>query len=145
MLSTITISGKVLGKNQALFPDWQISLDSQLFNSEKQLTMRDLLTQVILTEVQSFRTRQQQRLLTHVLTKEAILQGANKGKIDMGGKDFLQKVDAELAVKTALQAFEDGFYYVFIDDEQFDNLEQSFSLKENSQMLFLRLVPLVGG
>ncbi|MEM8780128.1 MAG: hypothetical protein AAGF26_14900, partial [Cyanobacteria bacterium P01_G01_bin.49] len=68
-----------------------------------------------------------------------------QGKVDMGGKDYEQDVDIDGAIETALQAFEDGFYYVFIDDEQIETLDQLVVLKENSQLLFLRLVPLVGG
>ncbi|ACK67559.1 conserved hypothetical protein [Rippkaea orientalis PCC 8801] len=145
MLSNITISGKILGRNKSLFPDWNLSLDSTALSPDKKLTLSDLLTYIVKSEVSAFRTRQEQRRLISVLSQEAINEGALRGKIDMGGKDYQQVVDETEAIETALQGFEDGFYYVFIDDQQIESLEQLISLKEDSQLLFLRLVPLVGG
>jgi hypothetical protein len=54
-------------------------------------------------------------------------------------------VDVQGAVETALQAFKDGFYLVFIDDRQQEDLTAVVNLKTNSELLFLRLIPLVGG
>jgi 3,4-dihydroxy-2-butanone 4-phosphate synthase len=54
-------------------------------------------------------------------------------------------VDIEGAVQAALQAFKDGFYLVFIDDQQQEDLADLIDVGINSEMLFLRLVPLVGG
>ncbi len=38
-----------------------------------------------------------------------------------------------------------GLYYIFIDDEQQIELNQPVMLKAKSQLMFLRLTPLVGG
>jgi hypothetical protein len=145
MQPTIRISGKLLGRNQSLFPDWHLSLDSQLFNSSKGLTLGELLTEIIQSEVEAFRTRQEQRKLISLLSPEAIQQGVLRGKIEMGGQELSQEVNIKAAIERALQAFEDGLYYVFLDDEQIENLEQPLQFREDSQLLFLRLVPLVGG
>lgn len=69
----------------------------------------------------------------------------NPGKVDAGGSDLDQVVESEQAVETALQAFIDGLYFVFLDEQQQENLDEIVTLQPHSQLLFLRLVPLVGG
>lgn len=144
MQSTITIEGKFLGRSKPLFADWLITLPPDS-NNGKRLTLRDLLTRIVLEEVEAFRTRQEQRHLTRVLTKAEIKQGVERGKVDMGGRDKEQEIEPQAAVVNALQAFEDGFYFVFIDDEQQQELDSEVYLKPNSKVTFVRLVPLVGG
>ncbi len=145
MQSTINISGKIIGKTKPLFSDRAIALPVELFDRQQPLTLRDLLTQIVVQEVTAFQERAQQNSLLRVLTKDAISQGLKLGKIDSGGRELEQQVDSQKAVENALQAFEDGFYFVFIDDKQQEKLDDAINLRPNSQMLFLRLVPLVGG
>lgn len=145
MESTITISGKLLGKQQFLFSDWDLTLSFDLLTENLGISLKNLLIQIIRAEVEGFRTRQQQRQLISVLSQEAINQAALEGKIEMGGEKYQQEISQQEAIDRALQAFEDGFYYIFIDDQQIEGLEETVLLKENSKILFLRLVPLVGG
>jgi hypothetical protein len=144
--STINISGKIIGKTRPLFNDRSISLPIKLFDRGQSITLRDLLTQIVLQEVEAFHERSQQKSLIQILTKEAIDSSLKLGKIDSGGREIEpQKVDPQIAVENALLAFEDGFYFVFIDDKPQEKLDSAIDLRPNSQMLFLRLVPLVGG
>jgi hypothetical protein len=137
--STLTISGKVLGKSQNLFTSWHMSL------SKQRLTVAGLLTQIITAEIQSFGDRQAERRITKVLGLVEIEAGVALGKISSGGSDLEQVVDVQEAVENALQAFTDGFYLIFIDDEQQEDLTAVVELKADSELLFLRLTPLVGG
>jgi hypothetical protein len=137
--STLTISGKVLGKSQNLFASWQMSL------ADRPLTLAELLTQIVIAEIQAFRDRQSEQRITKVLGSIEIEAGAALGKISSGGSELEQVVDVPGAVENALQAFNDGFYLVFIDDEQQEDLTAVVNLKINSELLFLRLTPLVGG
>jgi hypothetical protein len=143
MSTTLNISGKVFGKNKPLFSDWELSLPSTPDNTP--LTLQTLLTHIVLAELTAFNQRQEDRRLTRILSPGEIESGRLQGKIDMGGRDNLQIVNPEDAVSNALQSFQDGFYYVFIDDKQIESLEQSFTLHPHSQILFLRLTPLIGG
>ncbi len=137
--STLTISGKVLGKTQNLFTTWQMDLPSQ------SSTLQELLTQIVTAEVQAFHARQIDRQLTKVLGLVDIAVGVTAGKISSGGSEIDQVVDVQRAVETALQAFQDGFYLVFIDDEQQEDLQATVALTNSSELLLLRLTPLVGG
>jgi hypothetical protein len=136
---TLTISGKVLGKSQNLFTSWQMSVP------EQPLTLAELLTQIVRSEVGAFRDRQTDRRSTKVLGILEIEAGVAAGKITSGGSDLEQAVDVDGAIDNALQAFEDGFYVVFINDEQQEDLTAVVNLQVNSELLFLRLTPLVGG
>lgn len=141
---TLTVGAKVVGQRKALFNDWQVPLPPDLDGSRR-ATLRDLITLVVQNEVEAFRTRQEERRLAKVLTAAEIEQGAAKGKIELGERDLQQEVDEEVAIATALQAFEDGFYYVFLDDVQQENLENTVFVGPESHLMFIRLVPLVGG
>jgi hypothetical protein len=138
-LSTLTISGKVMGKSQPLFTNWQLSIPGG------NLTLQDLLSQIVRSEVTEFQQRQSQRRLTRILSAAEIDLGAIEGKIESGGSDLEQVVDVDRAIDAAIQAFKDGFYLVFIDDNQQEELDALVTLTSISELLFLRLTPLVGG
>jgi hypothetical protein len=140
---TITITGKVMGKTRPTFADWQLPIPAASLDNG--FTLQDLLTQVVLAEVEADATRQQQRQLLQVLSPAQIELGVAQGKVDLGGADPTPPVDSQTALDVALQAFRDGLYYVFVDDQQIETLETPISLAPNSQLLFLRLVALVGG
>jgi hypothetical protein len=143
MSTKLTISGKVMGKTRPTFPDWELTLPQDIEPTD--LSLRSLLTHLVFAEVSAFETRQSQRRLLRILSPEQIQLGLEQGKVESGGSELDQKVDADAAVEVALQAFEDGLYFVFIDDEQIERLDAIAPLKPASQLLFLRLVPLVGG
>jgi hypothetical protein len=136
---TLTISGKVIGKSQNLFTTWHMDLPNQ------QLTLGELLTQVVRAEIDAFRDRQSQQRLTKVLGLVEIEAGVARGKVDSGGSELDQSVNEQQAIDNALQSFQDGFYLVFIDDQQQEDLADLVDLKADSELLFLRLTPLVGG
>jgi hypothetical protein len=138
-LPTLTISGKVLGKSQNLFTTWQMDLSAQ------SLTLEELLERIVRSEIQAFQARQADRRLTKVLGLVDIEAGVAGGEISSGGSELDQVVDVQGAVETALQAFKDGFYLVFIDDQQQEDLTAIVDLTGSSELLFLRLTPLVGG
>jgi hypothetical protein len=140
-----TVEGKVIGQKRPLFTDWHIKLLPIDDSQGDHLKLRDLIRSIVANEVDAFQTRQEQRKLAQVMSKQKIEQGAQKGKIDPGEKEFQQSVDVEDAVAVALQALEDGLYYVFVDEVQQMHLDGEVFLKNNSRVVFLRLTALVGG
>jgi hypothetical protein len=143
---TLTISGKVLGKSQNLFTSWEMPLtDDRATGEDRSILLAELLTEIVRAEIRAFRDRQSQRRLTKVLGLVEIEAGVALGKIDSGGSEVEQVVDELGAIENALQAFKDGFYLIFIDDRQQEDLEELVALTDRSELLFLRLTPLVGG
>lgn len=143
MASALTVSGKVMGKTQPVFANWELRLSERV--EQIPLTLRALLTQIVLAEVAGFTDRQRQRRLLQVLSPAQIHLGVEQGKVEAGGSDLEQIVDAEQAIEIALQAFTDGLYFVFLDEQQQEKLDDVVTLQPQSELLFLRLVPLVGG
>ena len=96
-------------------------------------------------EVEAFQERQERQQLFRVLSAEEIETSKAAGRISPEGKTEKQTVDAQDAVQIAWQAFEDGLFFVFIDGEQIEALDEAVHLQENSSMKFVRLVALAGG
>ncbi len=141
MEPTLTIEAKVMGQKKPLIQDWQVPLR----DSTDTTTLRHLITRIVQAEVAAFRERQEQRRLTRFLTQEQIEQAAARGKVEMGGSDLDQPVDTGEAVRTALQAFEDGIYLVIVDGEQQMSLDAPVHVQDHSRISFIRLVMLAGG
>lgn len=140
-----TVEGKVVGQKVPVFSDWHIELPPLGDRKGDHLRLRDLINSIVIKEVEAYRDRQQERKLVRLMSKEQIEKGAINGKIDSGGRDLKQIVNIEEAQVTALQAFEDGLYFVFINEVQQTDLDAEVFLKANSNVLFLRLTALVGG
>ena len=145
MSVNILVDGKVIGQKRPLFTDWHIELPPIDENNGGGLKLRDLIRSIVDKEVDAFRNRQEERKLARVMSRQEIAQGVERGKVDPGERDLEQSVDNEEAVAIALKAFEDGLYFVFIDDVQQTNLDSEVFLKTNSKVVFLRLTALVGG
>lgn len=141
-MTTLLIEAKYIGQRHPIFSGWRIELGE---GRGDHLRLRDLITRVVLEEVEAFQKRQQERRLARVLSPAEIEVGRSKGKIDSGERDLQQTVNPDTAIGTALQAFEDGLYYVFIDGVQQTGLDSEVFLQAESQVTFLRLVALVGG
>ncbi len=141
----IAISGKALGRKKPLFADWSIPFPPDLREGGDRLTLRDLIARIVHGEVQAFRQRQDERRLARVFSPAQIEEAAEKGKVDMGGRDLKQQVDEEDAVATALQAFEDGLYLVVVDGEEQRDLDREVFLQPDSRITFVRLALLAGG
>lgn len=136
----MVIQTKTPGSRVRPFEPWEVQ-----FSAEETLTLKVFLTRIILEEVDAFKLRQAERKLGRVLSPAQIAEGAARGKVDMGGRDLDQEVDPAAAVENALLAFNDGIFYVFIDEVQVEQLESTVTVYPHSHVLFLRLVPLVGG
>jgi len=145
MAGGVVISVRAVGRRKPLLDDWSIPLPPEFREGGSPLTLRDLITRIVLEEVKKFRKRQDQRRLVHVLTAREIDEGLRRGKIDSGGRDLRQKVDDQDAVATALEAFEDGLYLVLLDGQELRELDREVHLQPDSQITFLRLVMLAGG
>lgn len=138
----LIVEARMLGQRKPLVPEWHVDLPTDLDESP---TLRALIERIVLAEVEAFNQRQEQRRLTHVLTPHQIQEAVQRGKVDMGGHAETALAEGDAAVATALQAFEDGLYFVFVDDVQYAKLDDVIPLRAASRMLFLRLVALAGG
>ena len=140
-----TVEAKVVGRKSPLFTDWRIELPPLDESQGDRLKLRDLITSIVVKEVEAFQSRQAERKLARVMSQQAIEQGTAQGKVDPGERDLQQPVNPNDAITVALQAFEDGLYFVFIDEVQQTKLDDEVFIKTDSKVVFLRLTALVGG
>ena len=145
MSIALTVEGKVVGQKRPLFTDWHIELPPIDENHGDSLKLRDLITSIVAKEVEAFRNRQAERRLARVMSRQEIEQGVERGRVDPDEHNLIQSVNTEDAVAAALQAFEDGLYFVFVDEVQQTQLDREVYLKTNSKVVFLRLTALAGG
>lgn len=144
-MANITIEGKVIGQRRPLFEGWELPMLPSWENDAHSVSLRGLIEGVVHAEVEAFRLRQEQKSMIRALTQADIERGLMKGRIDPGGREKAGVVESDEAIRTAIQAFEDGLYYVFVDDEQQTHLDAPVPLRPESRVTFLRLVALAGG
>ena len=60
-------------------------------------------------------------------------------------KDRKKKIDVEKQVFIAWDAFYKNGYFILIDDQQAQDLEQEVLVNESTEINFVKLTPLVGG
>lgn len=107
-------------------------------------TLRQLLHLVVNQQVEAFLQRRQYARLLQVLTAKEIAEGCEVGRIVPGGQDQDRRAPtSNQAIDAAITAFQDGCYFVFINDLQVEELEACIG--EVREVLFVRLTPLVGG
>ncbi len=141
----LTITGRSIGSKRPLFSDWSIPLTPEWGDGGSgELTLRGLITRLVLVEVGAFRARAEARRLDRVLSQAQIDQGERAGKIAPEGRAGGGNVSDGEAVDAALQAFEDGLYLVVIDEQEFRELDEIVRLNPDSHIVFVRLIFLAG-
>lgn len=108
-------------------------------------TLRDLLEQLVRAEVDGYNGRQVGAGLLRVLTERELEAGAAAGKVSVGPQESARLAEPDEAVKVALLAYNDGMYFVFVDDTQIMTLDEPLTLRPDSTLMLLRLTPLAGG
>ncbi|GGJ43269.1 hypothetical protein [Deinococcus roseus] len=132
------LESRILGRKKAFEP---VSLTL----SRSTLTLQELIEEVVREQVEAFNQRQQDGQLFKLLTPESLQKGLEVGKITSGGLETQQQADVFEAQQVAITAFKDGLYYVFLGENQLEDLSETLNLPEDARIMFLRLTPLVGG
>ena len=107
-------------------------------------TFRELLTELVAARVQEYNATSIESKLVSFLTNEAIEQQAVTGKVGFGTKYNDQKAELQTAAITAIQAFEDGLYRVFINEKEQVDLDVPLDLQEGDQLTLIKLTMLAG-
>jgi hypothetical protein len=139
----LTITVRALGRRTPIEPDWSVPWPPTPSGDGEGITLRELITRVVLDEVAAFQRRQRERRLDRVMLPASISRDLDRGKAEPAGHPP-QEADAPAAVGNALQAFEDGIYLVVIDGVEQRELDRQVFVRDDSQVTFLRLVMLAG-
>ena len=119
--------------NGTITNQFEISLESD------SLTVRDLITKRVSIEIENYNKRLPQYFNGLIEPKEA--------ERTLNGYKLKPKqlIDVEKQVYIALDAFQKNGFFVLVDNEQLEELEQQVVLKSTSKISFVKLTPLVGG
>ncbi len=105
----------------------------------ERMTVRELIRARIYQEVQDYNQREPEyfRGLVEPSAAERVLNGYKlKAK---------RKIDWEEQYKRALEAFDRNGFFVLVGNRQAESLDESFEVKVETEVSFVKLVPLVGG
>lgn len=105
----------------------------------ERMTVRELIRARIYQEVQDYNQREPEyfRGLVEPSAAERVLNGYKlKAK---------RKIDWEEQFKRAQEAFDRNGFFVLVGNRQAESLDESFEVKVETEVAFVKLVPLVGG
>lgn len=134
------MQAKIVGRRGPALAPLELDLKSELN------TVRDLLVTIVRQQVEVFGVRKQDAKFLRVLTERDIDDGQVAGKIlSRDQEPDARRPDVAQSIEAAITAFEDGLYYIFVNDAQVEKLEQPVEPREVKDVLFVRLTPLAGG
>ena len=105
----------------------------------ERMTVRELIRARIYQEAQDYNQRQPEyfRGLVEPTEAERTLNGYKlKAR---------RKIDWQEQFQRALEAFERNGFFVLVGDKQADTLDEEFAVRVDTEVSFVKLVPLVGG
>ena len=131
MSETITIYDETLGGVKT--PALRLSLLSS------RLSLRELIRRRIYEEVQEHNAVPD-RPFRGLVTPTAAERALNGEKADRN-----RRINWEAQYERALAAFAHNGFFVLVGDKQIEDLDDEIELKVNTEVSFVKLVPLVGG
>lgn len=131
MSCTITI------RDETASGDGISSFTMECLNEE--MTLREIIRSRVYQEVQDYNQGASEifRGLVAPTDAEKILNGY-KMKVP-------RKIDWEQQFEKAIEGFERNAYFVLVDDKQAGDLDERFVVRVDTEVSFVKLVPLVGG
>ncbi|WP_339149024.1 MULTISPECIES: hypothetical protein [unclassified Sutcliffiella] len=113
---------------------------------QKPHTLRELITQVVTKNVEHFNKKASnpETPFLHFLSPSDIEQQAETGKVGFQALYSDKQANHAKAIETAIQAFEDGLYRVFINDEEAEQLDTTLEVPDGAEVVFIRLTMLTG-
>ena len=105
----------------------------------ERMTVRELIRARIYQEVQDYNREQPEyfRGLVEPTQAERVLNGYKlKAK---------RKIDWEEQFKRATEAFERNGFFILVGDRQAETLDEAFEVRVDTEVSFVKLLPLVGG
>ncbi|MEM9930213.1 MAG: hypothetical protein AAF840_10370 [Bacteroidota bacterium] len=107
-------------------------------------TLADLIKACVTNEVARFNASREESRLLPFLSPAQIQEQSQTGKVTFGDIVNRDQADVVKAIEVALQAWADGLFLVFIDDEEVKSLEEELTLHEGSNITFMRMTFLTG-
>jgi hypothetical protein len=107
---------------------------------DEKLTVREIIRARIWQEVQDYNSQQRSgtfRGLIEPTTAEARMNGAKEAAF--------KPIDWEKQFETAQRGFESNGFFILVGERQAESLDEVFVTGAETEISFVKLVPLVGG
>jgi hypothetical protein len=107
--------------------------------ASERITVRELIERRVAQEVEQYNRAQPELFegLVQPTESERVLNGYRLRKKRM--------LDAAEQSAKAIQAFERSGFFLLVDDRQVDRLEDEIVVRPDTEVHFVKLVPLIGG
>lgn len=103
------------------------------------VTLKDIISSRVESEVRKYNEKKTEYFNGLVQPSEAeeTLNGYKMKKKN--------KIDAEMQIYIALEAFQKNGYFVLVDNHQVGKLDEEIRITQQTRVSFIKLTPLVGG
>jgi hypothetical protein len=107
-------------------------------------SLRELITEIITGNVAKYNKKAEEPVLLKYLSFDEIENQVHTGKIGFGERFNQQQANAAQAVDTAMLAFTDGLFRVFVGDQEISTLDEPLEVKDEDVLTFIRFTMLAG-
>lgn len=139
----IKVTVKQLGKKHPVLSEQKIDIAYD----DSNISLENLLKLIVQQQVEAFNAKSfelEDEDYTKIPTDNYLNILTDTGKVGFGSIYNLKKADVQKAQENAIQAFEDGMFAVFYNDEQLEDLTQIIDLNLQHTFTFIRLTFLAG-
>lgn len=139
----INVTVKQLGKKHPILSDQKLEIDC----IDSNISLEDLLKVIVQQQVEVFNSKSfdlEGEDNTKIPLENYLNILTDTGKAGFGSIYNQKKADLQKAQENAIQAFEDGVFAVFYNNEQLEDLKQIIDLSLQHTFAFIRLTFLAG-
>jgi len=119
----------------------------------KRITVAELIHRAVEEQVKVllFKHKLEKQEISHILnrqylTNQEITEARSQGKVRYPSNSYDQeKFNIVTHIHKALRAFELGKYIILVNGYQAQNLNEELNFEMDTEIIFLRLLPLAGG
>lgn len=119
-------------------------IKKELILENTPLNLRGLITEVVRINVTAYNNKTADPLIIKYLSPAEMEDQAETGKVGFGQRRSQEQADVYRAIETALLAFEDGIYRVFIGEDEITTMDEPLEINENDLLTFIRFTMLAG-
>ncbi|WP_261807809.1 hypothetical protein [Paenibacillus sp. N3.4] len=107
-------------------------------------TLRELITEIVANHVQKYNERTENSQLISFLTEEDINARGIEGKVGFGSTYDDRQANEQESIQTALLAFEDGLFRVYLREEEISDLSTRIDIQDGDDIIFIKFTMLAG-
>ncbi|KQL41884.1 hypothetical protein AN960_01065 [Bacillus sp. FJAT-25509] len=134
----IFITLKSLSRRKGFLEKTPFEIENKPINLEK------LIEELISINVNSFNQKEIGIPFLPYLTEDEINLKSTVGKIGFNTINNDTNANVIEAISTALLAFQDSLFKVFLNDKEIESLQENIDLHENDEFTFIKLTMLSG-